>query len=261
MVGIRSVLWTGMLALAQSLAMQPLAMAEPVKVFTDYSVSLIGLPVAYASFSTEVDGANYRISGNLRTSALTDVLSKTRGEASVSGRLGEDRLLASNFSVAYTSDAEAHSTEISFRNGDVRSTTSTPKREHTGADWVPVPAEDLRAVLDPLSGLVFPAGAKVCPRSLPIFDGQSRVTLRLTPKGVRPYRTKGFQGDAIVCAVRFEPKSGYRKGSSAIKYLRQLTTMEIWFARHERGGFYAPVYAKVPTKIGQVVVAATRFGD
>ena len=237
------------------------ARAEAVKIYTDYSVSLVGFPVAHANFVTQVDGASYRISGEMRTSAFTDILSKVRGNASVSGTLAADRLLAKDFLVAYSSGKDTHRIEIQFSNGNVKSATNSPKRTETAEDWVPLSAGDMRTVLDPLSGMVFPAGSRVCPRSLPIFDGQSRVTLHLAPKGVRPYRTKGFAGDAVVCSIRFEPKSGYRKGSSGIQYLRQLKTMEIWFAKNERGGFYAPVYAKVPTKIGQVIVAATRFGE
>lgn len=260
MTRLRGIFCIGLLALAPLMLLQPRAMAEPVHVYTDYSVSLIGLPVAYLKFKTEIDGASYKISGNLRTSALTNIVSKSRGNASVSGKFGKDRLRASRFSVAYTADAKTHKTEIRFNNGNVSSATNTPKRKRTAADWVPISAEDMREVLDPLSGLVFPASARVCPSSLPIFDGETRVTLHLKPKGVRPFRTKGFKGDAIVCAIRFVPQAGYRKGSSAIRYLQKLTKMEVWFAKHEQGGFYAPVYAKVPTKIGQVVVAATRFG-
>ena len=256
--------WSTLLVLMMTallqLSLQTGLRAEPVKFHTDYSVRLIGFPVAYASFISEVDGNDYRISGNLRTSALSDILSKTRGTAKVSGRLTDDRLLASSFMVSYSSGKSAKKTEIEFRNGNVKSTVTTPKRRAPGADWVQLTDADLRAVLDPLSGLVFPGRSKVCPRSLPIFDGQSRVTLHLAPKGVRPFRTEGFAGDAIVCSVRFEPKAGYRKSSSGIQYLTELKTMEVWFARHEAGDLYAPVYAKIPTKIGQVIVAATRFG-
>jgi hypothetical protein len=47
---------------------------------------LVGLPVAYLSFVTEIDGASYHVSGTLRTSALSDIVSKNRGTASVSGK-------------------------------------------------------------------------------------------------------------------------------------------------------------------------------
>jgi len=260
MLGGRSVLSVATMAISLVLSGLTAVRAEPVEVHTDYSVSLVGLPMAYASFVTKVDGPSYKISGDVKTSAFADILSKVRGNASVSGTLAEDRLLAKTFLVTYSSGKDAHRTEIEFNNGDVKSATNSPKTKQTADDWVPLSAEHMRRVLDPLSGLVFPAGSKVCPRSLPIFDGQSRVTLHLSPISVRPYSTKGFKGDAIVCSIRFEPKAGYRKGSSGIQYLKQLKSMEIWFAKHERGGFHAPVYAKVPTKVGLVIVAATRFG-
>lgn len=260
MLGYRSVFSLMTIALSLVAGGQAALSAEPVKIHTDYSVTLVGFPVAYANFVTQVDGDTYKISGEMTTSAFTDILSKMRGNASVSGTLSADRLLAETFLASYSTGKRAHSTEIRFSNGNVKSATSTPKRKETAKDWVPLSAADMRTVLDPLSGMVFPANSKVCPRSLPIFDGQSRVTLHLAPIGVRPYRTKGFVGDAVVCSIRFEPKSGYRKGSSGIRYLRDLKTMEIWFAKHESSGFYAPVYAKVPTKVGQVIVAATRFG-
>lgn len=237
------------------------AVADPVQGHAEYSVTLAGLPVAYLNFVTEVDGANYSISGTMRTSALSDMFSKTRGNASVSGALSKDRFQASRFSVAYTSGKKAQRTEIEFNNGNVKSATNTPERRKKGGDWVPVSAKDLRAVLDPLSGLLLPASGRACPRSLPIFDGQSRVTLHLSPKGMRPFRTKGFKGDAVVCSIRFDPQAGYRKSSSAIKYLKKLKSMEVWFAKHERGGYYAPVRVKVPTKVGQVTVTATRFSN
>lgn len=235
--------------------------AQPVETRADYSVSLVGLPVAYLSFVTQVDDKSYRISGSMRTSPLSDIISKTRGNASVSGKLVSDRMVATSFTVAYSSGKHSRRTDIEFRDGNVKSAVNSPERKEKSADWVPLSPEDLRAVLDPLSGLVLPAKAVVCPRSLAIFDGQSRVTLHLTHKGIRPFRTKGFAGDAIACTVRFEPKSGYRKGSSAIEYLRKLKTMEVWFAKNPIADFYAPVYVKVPTTVGQVVVSATRYGS
>jgi hypothetical protein len=247
------------LTVVMALGVSEQATAEPVQVQTDYRISLVGFPVASANFVTEVDGKSYKISGDLRSSAFSDLFSKTRGNASVSGTVTEDKLLASDFLVSYTSGKKAHRTAITFANGDVRSATNEPETKTRPEDWVPLLEGDLRAVLDPLSGMVFPAGSAVCPRSLPFFDGETRATLHLTPKSVRPYRTKGFKGDAIVCTVRFEPNSGYQKNSSSIKYLEGLKGMEVWFAKHESLGLYGPVYATVPTKVGKVIVAATRI--
>ena len=236
------------------------AHSDPVQIETHYSISLLGLPVAELRFTTSVNQRDYEIKGSLKTSALGDLGGRVRGTAAVSGRLEKDRLQATRYRVAYSSGDHKHLTEMTFRNGNVTETVKQPNKKRGGANWVPVSEADLRAVLDPLSGLVFPGDAKVCPRALPIFDGESRITLHMTSKGVRPFSTKGFSGDAIVCGVRFEPKSGYRTSSSSIAYLKAARDMEVWFARSPVAGIYAPVYAKVPTKVGKVIVSATRYG-
>lgn len=100
-----------------------------------------------------------------------------------------------------------------------------PKRSPLPKNWVPVTSRDMRNVLDPLSGLIIPAKARVCPNTLPIFDGESRLDIRLSPKGTRNFKTRGFEGEVIVCGIRFVPKAGYRKGREDVEYLRRLGTM------------------------------------
>lgn len=247
-------------AVAFSALVQPLAVAETTETRTDYSVSFIGLPVASVSFVTRFVGRDFNISGNLSTSIVGDIVEKTRGTAEVSGSLAPDRLLARNFAVAYTSGRKSYSIEMTMKNGTVLSAVNRPDKKTRPSNWVPVTAAHKRSVLDPLSSLVIPAGDPVCPRKLPIFDGASRYDLVLAPKGTRPYSTTGFSGTATVCSVRLVPHAGFRKGNKQVDYVRNLKGIEIWFARSPAGDYYAPVYAKVPTKVGQVIIAATRFG-
>ena len=250
----------GLAAMAVGLA-QPLASAETAENHTSYSVTLLGLPIADLDFTTVLKGRDYRISGKMRTSALADIFEKTRGTAEVQGRVESNRLQASTFAFSYTTGKKTRSTEMRMKNGDVQSTVRLPvEKKRRGANWVPVTDAHMRSVLDPLSSLVIPATGPVCPRTLPIFDGESRMDLVLGMKGVRPFSTSGFSGDVVVCSVRIVPKAGYRKGNDSLDYLRKLTTMEVWFARPPEKDYYAPVYAKVPTKIGQVTVSATHFG-
>lgn len=251
----------GLAALAVGLA-QPLASAETTENRTSYSITLLGLPIANLDFTTVLKGKDYHISGRMRTSALADIIEKTRGTAEVQGRVESDRLMASSFAFSYTSGKKTRSTEMRLKNGNVQSTVRLPAEEkRRGANWVPVTDGHMRSVLDPLSSLIIPATAPVCPRTLPIFDGESRMDLVLGMKGLRPFSTNGFSGDVVACSVRIVPRAGYRKGNDSLEYLRKLTTMEVWFARPAGKDYYAPVYAKVPTKIGQVTVSATRFGN
>ncbi len=251
----------GAIALAGLLAVSAPARSEPVRVYADYTVSLAGLPVGYLNFATVMDGRDYRLEGSLRPSIFAGMFASIKGAADVSGRMGDATFLAAMLSVTYSTGEKDQRIEIEFDDGDVTATRHEPAKRQRKGDWVPVKPADLKAVLDPMSGLMIPSGARVCPRSLPIFDGDTRATLHLKPAGRRPFRTNGFSGDVIVCKIRFEPVAGYRKSSSAIAYLRKLEDMEVWYAENDAGGFLAPVYVHVQTEVGQVRVYATRFGN
>lgn len=227
---------------------------------TDYSISLAGLPIARASFHTQLKANRYTISGTMNSAGLADIFAQTSGETSVSGVVGRDRLSASEYRVRYQSGKKGRAIDVQFRDGDVMSASMKPARR-IPKNWVPVTKADMRNVVDPLSGLIFPADTRVCPKSVPIFDGESRMDLKLSPKGTKPFKTEGFQGDVIVCGIKFVPKSGYRKGRDDVDYLRKLETMEIWFAKADAVNVYAPVYVRIPTSLGPVTIWATRFGS
>lgn len=236
----------------------PLSSAE-IEHRTDYSIRLSGLPVATATFRSAFNGNRYTISGSLQSAGLADIFSSTKGTTSVSGTVSRGRLHATNYSVNYKSGKRSRAIDVTFHNGNVITASMTPPRRKP-KNWVPVSTADMRAVLDPISGLIIPEGSRVCPKTLPIFDGESRLDLKLSSKGTKPYSTKGFEGEVVVCGIRFVPKSGYRKGRDDVEYLRKLQTMEIWFAKAEGANVYAPVYVQIPTKLGPVTVSATRFG-
>ena len=244
------------LALAGSAT--PLSSAE-IEHRTDYSIRLSGLPVATATFRSAFRGDRYTISGSMQSAGLADIFSSIKGTTSVSGVVSRGRLHATNYSVNYKSGKRGRAIDVTFRNGNVITASMVPPRRKP-KNWVPVSNADMRAVLDPISGLIIPEGSRICPKTLPIFDGESRMDLKLTSKGTKPYSTKGFEGEVVVCGIRFVPKSGYRKGRDDVEYLRKLKTMEIWFAKAEGANVYAPVYVQIPTKLGPVTVSATRFG-
>ncbi len=238
---------------------QASAIADGKSDRTEYSVSLLGLPIASLAFQTKLDGRSYQISGSLKTSFIAEILEPTRGTITSKGRVTGDRLEANAFEVKYTSGDKANRAAYTARNGTVRSAVVEPKKK-LPSNWVPVTAAHKRSVVDPLASLVFPEGQKPCPQTVAVFDGESRFDLKLAPLGKREFSTKGFSGEAVACSVRFVPKGGYRKDNSSIEYARKLTGIEVWFARHPASGYMAPVYAKIPTKVGRVVVSASRFG-
>lgn len=253
--------WFAAVAVPVVLAGSPVAApAADINHITDYSIRLSGFPVATASFRSQFDGRRYSISGRMDSAGLADILSSTHGTTSVSGTVADGKLRASRYAMSYRSGKKARAIDVAFRDGNVVSASIRPERKRPPRNWVPVRAGDMRSVVDPISGLIVPASTNVCSRTLPIFDGESRMDIKLSDKGSRSFSTKGFEGQVKVCGVRFVPRSGFRKGRKDVEYLKSLSTMEIWFAKAEAVDVYAPVFVRIPTRLGPVTVSATRFG-
>lgn len=248
------------LALLSSLAGgAALARAEGQTFRTHYDVSLIGLPVGEASFDTMIDGGTFSVNGKLASKGLADLVAKTSGTSAVSGRIADDRLYAQRYQLAYKSGRKSWSSEVAMQAGRVRSANVAPKRDKPKPDYVPVTDSQLAAVVDPLSGLMIKAdGASVCARTLPFFDGWSRLDLKLTAAGERPFSANGYSGKAVICNVRVEPVSGFEKSSKGLNFIKE-RTIEVWFAPIGSTDIYAPVYARIPTEIGPLTLTATTF--
>lgn len=247
------------LSLALLSAISPAKAAE-VRHTTEYSIALGPLTIARATFTTKMDANRYRINGTFSSAGLASVLKDISGNTSIAGVKTSNRMQANNFSLLYKDGKRSRTYNVKLSNGNVTSSTISPPPKARPGDWVAVKERDLRAVLDPISGLIFPENTKICPSRLPVYDGESRMDLILTSAGTKPFKTKGFNGEAIVCKIKYSPRSGYRHGRKDIEYLKSIS-MEVWFAKAEDVKVYAPVYARIPTRLGQVHITATRYGN
>lgn len=241
------------------LAASALPALSAEKHVTDYDIALGILPIGTATFSSEFDGNGYKINGIFKSGGIVNIIKKVSAETNVAGRIKGDRLQADRYNLVYKLGKRTRIYDVIYTNGNVTDTTITPAPRRKAENWVPVTPQDLRSVLDPLSGLIFPEGAKVCPSRVPVYDGESRMDLLLSQEGTKPYETKGFKGEVIVCTVRYQPKSGYRKGRDDIEYLKK-TPMEVWFAKADGANVYAPIYARIPTRMGPLYITAARYG-
>lgn len=238
----------------------PAADAAALEQRTEYHISIGGLPVARAVFNTSVNERKYQISGHVNTSGLADLIADIRADTSVSGTIGGGTLRAHNYNLVYSSGKKTSTYNVSFKNGKVTANSIAPQPRRPKG-WVPVNPRQLNSVLDPISGLIFAGGKAACPRSLPIFDGETRLDLVLDDKGTKPYSVDGYDGEALVCSVRFVPKSGYKKGRKDIEYLKNSSQMEIWFANAGKLNLIAPVYVRIPTRIGMMTISAQRISN
>ena len=164
---------------------------------TDYRVSLFGLSIAKASFSTSVtDDRAYKVVGSLASSGLGSLFDDTNGKLDVTGQFAKTGPVPNSYVVKYRHGNRNKSTSIAFIDGNVTNTTNSPPINKK-KNWVDLKPADLQSVADPISGVMVSANSldEVCAQTLHLYDGQTRVDLKLSPSGrAQPFATKGFKG-------------------------------------------------------------------
>src|SRR5271169_3629678 len=149
---------------------------------------------------------------------------------------------------------------VAFAGGAVTEVFMSPTKRPNPKD-IPVTKDQLRGVLDPMTGAFLrarpnlsEADLKVCDETLPVFDGKIRFNIVLTPKQQRRVESKapnGYSGLAAVCGVKFVPISGYRPDNPAIKYMSSHTnSIEVWLVPLPRTALYIPYRISLPTGFG-----------
>ena len=236
------------------------AAAGPKNFESEFSITLFGVPLAKTRFSTRVENKKFEIGGSVRSAGVGAIFDDTRGSVAVSGSVGAAGARAASYALNYVSGKKTKSTTIGFSGGSVVSTNNVPPIRRKG-EWIEVQAGHLRAVSDPLTGLMIRADGLggVCGRTVRVFDGQTRADFVLSPAGQSAYSTQGYSGQVAVCGVRFVPVSGYQKGKKQLEFLRRNKNITISFAPVGDTGFFAPIAARVGTTIGTVSVDAVRF--
>lgn len=237
-----------------------LALAQtPGRHVTDYAITLAGFTIATANFNTVLKETDFSVTGRFRTAGIAGLLTTISGETTTEGQVANGQLTSSEYRLVYRRGERARVYDVKMRNGNVTSTTIEPPPNRNPATWVAVRDADLRKVVDPLSGLMLPAGSKSCPGVVQVYDGETRMDIVLTDKGTQNMAIGKRRVDTLVCGARYVPKAGFKRGRKDIEYLKA-ANMEIWFAKSDVVDLYAPVYARIPTKTGNLVITATRFG-
>ena len=235
-----------------------MAKAAEQTVTTRYGMAIIGLPIGKASFDTVIDGNRFMVNGSMASAGLGSLVSDTGGTSRVSGHVTNSGFAASSYGLDYTSDKKRWTSKVAFSGGRVTSANVSPKRNKQKPGYIPVERSQLSSVVDPLSGLMVKtdSASSVCNRTLPLYDGWSRLDLVLSPSGSRQYDMNGYSGPATICTARIRPVSGYDKGSKGLNYLKS-KAIEVWFAPIARKDVFVPVYARIPTQIGALTLSAT----
>ena len=234
--------------------------AETQTFKSEFSISLYGLPLARTNFTTIVGGKRFSIKGAVRSAGVGAIFDDTKGNIAVDGQIGGNGVRPAAYALAYVSGKKNKSTNIGFSGGSVVSTQNVPPVKPKG-EWIAVEAAQLKAVSDPLTGMVVRAASlgEACARTVRVFDGQTRADFVMSLSRLGTYKTKGYSGPVAECAVRFVPVSGYQKGKKQLEFLRRNKNIRLSFAPIGDTGLYAPIAARVGTTVGTVAVDALRF--
>lgn len=247
------------LAFACGSMFSPMA-AHAAQYQSEYSLSILGFSIGKSQFTTTINKNSYSIKGSLNAAGFARLFTSTSGTLTASGAVSANKLTAKSFDVRYKEGKTSKRTTMSFSGGNVAKYANNPKVKQRG-DWVKLKDGHLRKVMDPVASVLIPAKSlrSVCNNTLKVFDGSMRADFPMSYVRTIPFRTKGYKGDAVTCRASFKPISGYDRKKKDIVWMRDKGSFEISFAPVGKTGLYAPVVAKIGTRMGVATIRAKRF--
>jgi hypothetical protein len=229
-------------------------------VTANYGVYWAGLHFGDVRLRITLRNAVYEMEGDGHFSVLGGLLYEWSGDTMSAGKLGKSGPRPSLYTLSYQGGDKHGDVRIAFANGAVADVSMSPKKRPNPKN-IPVTKEQLRGVLDPMTGAflrVRPnlprADLKVCDETIPVFDGKLRSDIVLMPKQqtqVKGDAPDGYSGPAAVCGVKFIPMSGFRPGDRAVNFMSAHSdAIEVWLVPLPGIGLYLPYRISVPTAFG-----------
>lgn len=247
------------------------ALAETIKHQTQFSVRFGGLEIGVANFDIQFDEKSYQLIGSGKTTGLVQWFAPSTGRFVSAGEMIENQLRPAEHKVSVKeSKKREESVRLAFANEsitDVQIKSSKPRKKREAPNYVPVQAQHMAKVLDPVSTLIVPmsgadarSGSKVCNQRFPVFDGETRYDIQLSYKSTKPVKTNGYNGNAYVCKMRYIPVAGHKKGHRTVKEMASNRNMEIWLAPMAGVSVFTPIQIRIGTKYGRFVASPKYFG-
>ena len=266
---LNALVFVGILLLTCSFVRGVFAEETPttaVRVIAVYRIDLADFNLGDFRFTTLLNGANYQMRGEGHFSMLGGLIYNWQGTTGSSGKLTNLGPEPAAYALNYVDGGESAQLHVSFNGGAVTQVLMLPKRKPTSRA-IPIKKEQLAGVLDPLTALFLRAHSdnpdgdlKVCDQTIPVFDGDWRFDLRLSPKRrvrLRKETPTGYSGYAAICRVKFIPISGYRPDDPDIKLMSQSDAIEVWLVSLPGTAMYFPYRIVLPTDAGSVSATST----
>ncbi len=191
----------GVAAMAVGL-MFGLAPAQAAQDQATFDLILKGIRAGSLSFSAVQDGANYTVTGQLKTTGLLSLLRKIRYDASANGTVTGTRYVPATYTENADTGKRRSQAVMAYKAGVPQVKSYNPPRAPKAFDVDPA---TMGGTVDPLTALYATlrtvAAGEECKVSITLFDGrrQSQVTT-----GERQEA-----GEQVVCQGEYRRLAGY----------------------------------------------------
>jgi hypothetical protein len=230
------------------------------QITADYGVYWAGLHFGDVRLDITIGGSRYKMKGSGQFSVMGGLIYEWRGSTASAGKLTKSGPEPSLYTLSYSAGDKHGDVRISFADGAVSDVAMSPKKRPNPKN-IPVTKEQLRGVLDPMTGAFLRArpdlanaDLKVCDETIPAFDGKLRFNIVLVPKEQRRVESKApeaYSGLVAVCGVKFVPISGFRPGDRGINFMSShADEIEVWLVPLPSTVLYVPYRISVPTAFG-----------
>jgi hypothetical protein len=240
---------------------------EAAHLEAEYTATLAGLPIGHGTWAIDIADDQYTAAASGATSGLLRIFTGARGAGASRGSFSGDQTMPSNYVATIDYEhGKIDDVRMALAGGNVKDLLADPPL-YPHPDRIPVSDADRRGVVDPMSSTLNRVGGNgdpvsplACSRKVAVFDGRVRYDLRSEFKRIEKVKAeRGYQGPVVVCAVYFEPISGYVPDRPVIKYLVALRDAEVWLAPIAGTRVLVPFRFSMPTPLGLGVLQATQF--
>jgi hypothetical protein len=236
------------------------------KLEAHYEATLAGIPVGKGSWAIDIADDQFSAAASGGTSGLLKAFAGGSGTGAAQGRVVNGALVSTNYSATTTTSKKSEAIRMVLVNGTIKEYAIEPEPP-VDPDRLPVTDAHRKGVFDPMTGAMLrvagtsdPVGPEACRGGNAVFDGRMRYDLKLDFKRMETVKAeKGYRGPVVVCAVYFEPVSGYIPDRAVIKYLSAQRNIEIAFAPVAGTRILVPFRMTIPTPLGTAVLEATQF--
>jgi hypothetical protein len=252
---------------AGHVAAAQVAQVAQVHLEAEYTATLAGLPIGHGAWAIEIAEDQYTAAASGATSGLLRIFTGARGTGASRGSFNGDQTMSTSYIATIDYEhGKIDDVRMALAGGTVKDLFADPPL-YPHPERIPVSDADRRGVVDPMSSTINRVGGNgdpvsplACSRKVAVFDGRVRYDLRSEFKRIEMVKAeRGYQGPAVVCAVYFEPISGYVPSRPVIKYLVALRDAEVWLAPISGTRVLVPFRFSIPTPLGQGVLQATQF--